>query len=312
MRFTDAYCNSPICVPSRASFATGRYVHEIRFWDNAIPYNGSRPSWGHRLIEAGHSCVSIGKLHYRSTEDNNGFDPELMPLHVVDGRGDVLGLIRDPLPERNAALRVGRTAGPGNSSYQDYDDQITGAAQAWLRNRAREKGGKPWVLFVSLVCPHFQPWDINASSSRRSHSILPNKLPAQIRVVAADKTSTLHQRSEYTVLNAIGSTELEDGKYLYSPATGKIEVHWIQGIGSAAAPGAASQADGDRDQRNPSRKLPWGLVLLGVSLVIAVELLGVRSLTFAVGASAHRDHAAYILRRSGAMACGSGRTERRL
>src|SRR5208283_89614 len=33
-----------------------------------------------------------------------------------------------------------------------------------------------------------------------------------------------------------------------------------------------------------SRKLPWGLVLLGVALVIAVELLGIRSLTFAVGA----------------------------
>jgi uncharacterized oligopeptide transporter (OPT) family protein len=33
-----------------------------------------------------------------------------------------------------------------------------------------------------------------------------------------------------------------------------------------------------------SRKLPWGLVLLGVFLVIGVELLGIRSLTFAVGA----------------------------
>jgi uncharacterized oligopeptide transporter (OPT) family protein len=33
-----------------------------------------------------------------------------------------------------------------------------------------------------------------------------------------------------------------------------------------------------------SRKLPWGLVLVGVFLVIGVELLGVRSLTFAVGA----------------------------
>ena len=33
-----------------------------------------------------------------------------------------------------------------------------------------------------------------------------------------------------------------------------------------------------------TRKLPWGLVLLGVALVIVVELLGVRSLTFAVGA----------------------------
>src|SRR6185436_19641772 len=32
-----------------------------------------------------------------------------------------------------------------------------------------------------------------------------------------------------------------------------------------------------------NRKLPWGLVLLGVFLVIAVELLGVRSLSFAVG-----------------------------
>ncbi len=40
-RFTDAYCNSPICVPSRASFATGRYVHQIGFWDNGSPYDGA-------------------------------------------------------------------------------------------------------------------------------------------------------------------------------------------------------------------------------------------------------------------------------
>ena len=31
------------------------------------------------------------------------------------------------------------------------------------------------------------------------------------------------------------------------------------------------------------RRLPWGLILLGVFLVIAVELLGIRSLSFAVG-----------------------------
>lgn len=43
-RFTDAYCISPICVPSRASFATGQYVNRIRFWDNAIPYDGTIPS----------------------------------------------------------------------------------------------------------------------------------------------------------------------------------------------------------------------------------------------------------------------------
>ena len=154
-RFTDAYCNCPICVPSRASFATGRYVHDIRFWDNAMPYDGSVPSWGHRLIESGHRSVSIGKLHYRSTGDANGFDEEVMPLHVVDGEGDVLGLIRDELPVRKAALRLGRDAGPGNSSYQDYDERITEASISWLAGRARAKQEKPWVLFVSFVCPHF-------------------------------------------------------------------------------------------------------------------------------------------------------------
>ena len=86
------------------------------------------------------------------------------------------------------------------------------------------------------------------------------------------------------MLNAIGSTELQDGKYLYSPATGKIEVHWIQGIGSASAPAPQARLMATVINGILSRKLPWGLVLLGVSLVIAVELLGIRSLTFAVGA----------------------------
>src|SRR3974377_1196280 len=60
VRFSDAYCNSPICVPSRASFHTGLYPHRIRFWDNGIPYDGTVPSWGHRLREAWHCATAIG------------------------------------------------------------------------------------------------------------------------------------------------------------------------------------------------------------------------------------------------------------
>jgi choline-sulfatase len=155
VRFTDAYCNSPICVPSRAALATGRHVHDIRFWDNAIPYDGSVPSWAHRLRAAGHEVTAIGKLHFRSPADDNGFTEEIMPLHVVGGIGDPMGMIRDPLPVRRAALRLAADAGRGDSSYQRYDDDITAAAIDWLRARAAAAGGKPWVLFVSLVCPHF-------------------------------------------------------------------------------------------------------------------------------------------------------------
>jgi len=129
-----------------------------------------------------------------------------------------------------------------------------------------------------------QPWDINAPHSGVAVQNDVKRLPEQIRVLDTNKTSTTHHKSEYIVLNALGSPELADGKYLYSPATHQIEVQWIQGIGSekAAAPQARLMATVISGIL--SRKLPWGLVLLGVFLVVAVELLGVRSLSFAVGA----------------------------
>jgi hypothetical protein len=107
---------------------------------------------------------------------------------------------------------------------------------------------------------------------------------ARIHVIHPDKSTDEREAGQYTLLNALGSHELADGKYLYNEATHKIEVQWIQGIGSekAAAPQARLMATVISGIL--SRKLPWGLVLLGVFLVIAIELLGIRSLSFAVGA----------------------------
>jgi putative OPT family oligopeptide transporter len=105
----------------------------------------------------------------------------------------------------------------------------------------------------------------------------------EIHVMLPNKTAETEAGNQYILLNALGSHELADGKYLYNPQTKTIDVQWVQGIGSekAAAPQArlmATVINGILQQ-----KLPWGLVLLGVFLVIAIELMGVRSLTFAVG-----------------------------
>lgn len=89
---------------------------------------------------------------------------------------------------------------------------------------------------------------------------------------------------QYVLLNAIGSATLDDGKYLYNPATHEIEIQWIQGIGSERAAAPQGRLMATVINGILSRKLPWALVLLGVALVIMVELLGVRSLTLAVGA----------------------------
>src|SRR6266702_3318977 len=51
--FISAYSTSPVCIPARAGFAVGKYVHQIGFWDNADAYDGSVPSWHHWLREQG-------------------------------------------------------------------------------------------------------------------------------------------------------------------------------------------------------------------------------------------------------------------
>jgi uncharacterized oligopeptide transporter (OPT) family protein len=92
-----------------------------------------------------------------------------------------------------------------------------------------------------------------------------------------------HNGQTYTLLNVIGSTTIAEGKYLANAATGQVELQWIQGIGSQDAPAPQARLMSVVINGILNRKLPWGLVLLGVFLVIAVELLGIRSLSFAVG-----------------------------
>ncbi len=106
------------------------------------------------------------------------------------------------------------------------------------------------------------------------------QLPTGVRL---ESDNYVYKEKSYVLVNALGAQGVPDGKYLYDPATKQIEIQWVQGIGSeqAAAPQArlmATVINGILNQR-----LPWRLVALGVFLVLAVELLGIRSLSFAVG-----------------------------
>lgn len=155
-RFADAYTPCPICVPARACFATGLYGHQTGHWDNATPYTGVPESWGHRLQRNGNRVGSIGKLHYRNAEDPTGLDFQQIPMHLVEGVGDVLGCVREPLPRRWKSRAMAEKIGPGETGYTAYDRDITSAAVDWLETDGREPDdGKPWTLFVSMATPHF-------------------------------------------------------------------------------------------------------------------------------------------------------------
>ena len=150
-RFNNAYTNCPICVPVRASLATGRYVHQTGYWDNGHPYDGRLPSWHQRLRDQGFTSTSIGKLHFKGQDTDHGFSNEVEPLNVVDGVGDLLGCIREDTPFR--AKRSGISdAGPGDSTYLQYDQRNADNAVKWLHEHAHDE--KPWATFLSFVCPH--------------------------------------------------------------------------------------------------------------------------------------------------------------
>ncbi len=155
VRFENAYTPSPICVSARASFATGTPVFENRCWSSAEPYYGQQRSWMHRLRDKGHEVVSMGKLHYRSANDDLGFTEQIHPMYLANnGVGWPQALLRKPMGEFRDTIEMSTQLGPGETHYTQYDRNITKAAVNWLQQRASSQP-KPWVMFVSFICPHY-------------------------------------------------------------------------------------------------------------------------------------------------------------
>lgn len=153
IRFDAAYTPSPICVPARAAIATGRYVHETGCWANAQPYTGAPDSWHHKLRASGSDVSSIGKLHFRSSDDDNGFSEEINPLHVANGTGWVHGLLRDEMDLFDAS-GFAANIGPGDDGYSRFDEAVCDATVDWLHGRDQDTT-KPWGLYVSFLRPHY-------------------------------------------------------------------------------------------------------------------------------------------------------------
>jgi choline-sulfatase len=156
-RFSAACSASPLCVPARAAMATGRFPNQTGYWDNAIAYDSRITSWMRRLRDQGHHVTSIGKLHYRSSDEDHGMTEEILPMHL-HGKGAVTGLLRGfdaEKPKKPGVITdlYEGLAGEGETHYQEYDRQITERAIAWLRDH-REQSDRPDVLIVSYISPH--------------------------------------------------------------------------------------------------------------------------------------------------------------
>jgi len=116
---------------------------------------------------------------------------------------------------------------------------------------------------------------------------LPTQIPVTLQTlpsgVKVERDTFIYQGKTYVLINSLGSHQVPDGEYLYDSGTKQIEFQWAQGIGSDKAPAPQARLMATVISGILNQRLPWHLVLMGVALVVAVEILGVRSLAFATG-----------------------------
>ena len=143
-----------------------------------------------------------------------------------------------------------------------------------------------WGLLVGVTVSTIAVGGTLTLMNKGLEKFVPTEIPVNVQSLPSGVTlkgNYTYEGKTYRVINSLGSATIPDGDYFYDTGAQKIEVQWVHGIGSdkAAAPQArlmATVINGILNQR-----LPWRLVLMGVAMVLAVELLGVRSLAFAVG-----------------------------
>lgn len=144
--FEHAYCQSPLCVPSRTSFLTGQQPSENRVWLLTDTLPSEVATFAHALGAGGYSTTLIGRMHMNGMDQWHGFEKRLV--------GDVTASLLTP----NVRLGAGSQqpsvdiAGPGRTGYGAFDEAVTTAAVEFLNEAKAVR--RPFCAVVGFVLPH--------------------------------------------------------------------------------------------------------------------------------------------------------------
>ena len=166
-RFTNAFCTTSLCSPSRASFLTGCYARRHGVKDNSTPLPPGNATFGALLREAGYQTAHIGKWHMDGMLERPGFD------FSVTFQGQ--GTYTDPLLRFNGEERKV----PGYLT-----DMLTDYAAEWLE-RPRQQ---PFCMYFGHKACHLPV----VPAARHRDAFPDARLP-----VPASATDTLEGKPEW-------------------------------------------------------------------------------------------------------------------
>ena len=157
VRFQNAYCASPLCAPSRASFMAGQLPSRTRVYDNAAEFCSDIPTYAHHLRRLGYCTILSGKMHFVGPDQLHGFEKRM----TTDVYPADFGWTPD---YRKPGERIewwyhnmGSVTGSGvaeTSNQLEYDDDVTHNAKLAIYEHARRTDDTPLCLTVSFTHPH--------------------------------------------------------------------------------------------------------------------------------------------------------------
>jgi len=149
IQFDNAYCNNPVCVPSRMSMLTGLYSHKINVFNNADPLPPHLATWPLLLRTAGYETVISGRSHLLWGDKLAGFGSRL-----CGDRSSAIPWVK------NDKTMIGGSAPQGIDKHMGADDNAPHANHDIEANRHAKKyletcdKTKPFALFIGYYQPH--------------------------------------------------------------------------------------------------------------------------------------------------------------
>ena len=160
--FQNAYCNSPLCAPSRASMLTGKLPSQIGAYDNAADFPSSTPTFIHFLRHMGYRTCLSGKMHFTGPDQLHGFEERLTTdIYPADfgWTCDWERPVEDRFSWYHNMQSVFDAGVCVRSNQLDFDEEVSYRANRWILDQARNGDPRPFCLTVSFTHPH-DPYNI--------------------------------------------------------------------------------------------------------------------------------------------------------
>ncbi|MDE0079685.1 MAG: sulfatase-like hydrolase/transferase [Caldilineaceae bacterium] len=152
--FSSAYCQSPLCTPSRICLLTGRSPMTSGGWANGSYLRPEIPTMPSVFGEAGYTTCLVGKMHLGGTNQMAGFAHR--PYGDLTGG---TGHQRDPLSMSEGGFDMrSRTADAGMTEIPEsalQEQVIVRETVSFLREQSAAEPDRPWCLCASFSRPHF-------------------------------------------------------------------------------------------------------------------------------------------------------------